>query len=163
MKWEEVSARLGRNDLPEALARAALIDRVMTDPAEISAALEDAWTMPEWPLSQLQAEIWLTLFSAVLNEGDYLHGGTVRPTSDLPEVTTLWRGAIPEHKYGMSWTDDRDQAWWFATRFGKSRPARLYTIEATPVMVLARFESRRGEHEWVLDPDLVSELTSSPA
>jgi hypothetical protein len=37
--------------------------------------------------------------------------------SELPtSPVTLWRGVIPEHRNGWSWTYDRDLAQWFADR-----------------------------------------------
>ena len=160
MKWGDVAARAGRNDLPALLATAVFIDRNLTDEDQIRKGVRDAWTMPEWPLATLGPDIWGMLFGRVLELGsEWLDDeANKRPSSELPEAVTLWRGATHEHRAGMSWTSDRDKAAWFATRFTGTRmqPAKLYEITAAPHMVFARFD-HRGESEWVLDPEMILE------
>jgi hypothetical protein len=91
-------------------------------------------------------------------EGEYLNETNVRPNTELPQSITLWRGAIAKHRRGLSWTDDRDRATWFAGRFNGTlaKTAHLYRLDVTPEMVLARF-SKRGESEWVLSPEALDE------
>ncbi|WIE81309.1 hypothetical protein [Curtobacterium sp. MCSS17_016] len=153
-KWADVAARLGRNDYPVALANAVGTQQ-LTDTAEIAAGLEAAWTMAEWPARTLSTDLWLTLFGTVLDNGEYLNHTTPATTAELPELITLYRGATDETSRGMSWTDNLEQAQWFATRLTNiGYPgARVYEIGALNTMVLARFHSR-GEDEWVLDPTM---------
>lgn len=116
--------------------------------------LSTAWTMPEWPVGgdPYTAELWVRAFRAV---------GFVTTDDDHPappaEPITLWRGAVPAHKRGLSWTADRQRAEWFRDRFppsedgGPFKQARLYEVKVNPNRILARF-TERGEDEWVIDP-----------
>jgi hypothetical protein len=160
--WAEVSARLGRNDYPAALANAVGSLR-LTDTAEVAEGLEAAWTMAEWPAQILSQDLWLSLFGVVLDVGEYLHGDTVARTSDLPELLTLYRGATDVTARGMSWTDDIDQARWFANRLIHTGypDATVYVIGALNTMVLARFHGR-GENEYVLDPTMFEDDDVTP-
>ncbi len=151
--WADVMSRLGRNDYPAALANAVAEDR-LTDPAEVAAGIEDAWTMAEWPLQRLSAEIWVGLIDSVITADQYLHGHTPTPLATLPKSTTLWRGATEEHQAGMSWTDSREQAEWFARRQGTAGVVWEATVLNT--MVLARFSSR-SESEWVIDASMFAD------
>jgi hypothetical protein len=83
----------------------------------------------------------------------------VGPSTELPHNTTLWRGAVPKGCRGLSWTDDRDKAVWFAERFngGSMKTGYLYRLEVTPAMVLARFSESRNEREWVLSPEALED------
>ena len=158
--WSDVSARLGRNDMPYALAMAAFVDGTLTDPAEVAQGVTDAWTMAEWPAQSLDFDIWWNLFDlATEDPGTYLHDDAVRDKSELPDQVTLYRGAIADHKYGMSWTDDLARASWFAHRFDGvgGNVGTVYQVTVDAEVVLARFEERRGEAEWVLDPHLLED------
>lgn len=160
--WHAMSRRLGRNELPAVLFEAVYEDFTLTEPADIAAGVAEAWVDAEWPGRHFDYFIWAELFTKAV-DGDpdsYLHDGEVRPRTDLPEKVTLWRGATEEHAEGMSWTDDRDRARWFAHRFDGMRGARtgqLWEVTVWRDGVLARFEKGRGEAEWVLDPFAVVE------
>lgn len=159
MTWAEVMGRLGRNDYPAALANAVAEDR-LTEPDEIAAGIESAWTMAEWPLQRLSPDLWVGLIDSVITQEQYLHGHTPAPLTDLPEFITLWRGAVPEHRAGLSWTDSREQAEWFAHRLGGAGVVWEATVLHT--MVLARFSSR-SESEWVIDASMFAEDDIEPA
>lgn len=153
--WDELSARMGRNAKPHALIYAVLIDNDLTDPEEIAIGFEDAWVSCEWPGRAAEPTLWMSVLNEALDtDSEYLLGTEIRPKSELPDSVTLYRGAAEDAAQGMSWTDDLDRAEWFANRFGGRHGAKVYTVEAYPEMVLARFD-RRGESEWVLDPDLL--------
>lgn len=158
--WHDLSARAGRNDLPVILYK-AIASGTLYHPSEIARGVSDAWTACEWPLRIADAEVWQWMFMRALDQTEYLLEGRIRPARELPATTTLWRGAEEDYRCGMSWTDDRDRAVWFATRF-PHRDARLYRIEATPNMVLARYDLARGEREWVLDPYLIEADDPAP-
>lgn len=149
--WSDVSARLGRNDLPAALAYAVIENR-LTDPVEIAKGLDDAWTMCEWPGRAMDYDVWLNLFGLALEDGEYLHDGEIRLQTDLPETIVLYRGAHSEHERGMSWTTSFERAHWFATRLAMfSGPHRIFRMEVPRDMVLAYSHERRGEWEYVID------------
>lgn len=153
--WNEVSARLGRNDMPAALIYAVFEER-LTDSVEIAKGVQAAWTMCEWPSRAADRELWMHVFDKAVPEGHYLLETAPRPIADLAPNQTLWRGATEEHALGMSWTDDYDRAYWFATRlegaFGGAK-SLVYSLNAPREIVLARFNESRGESEWVLDVD----------
>lgn len=157
MTWREASARLGRNDLPAALAYGVYRDGTVTEAEDIAKGVEDAWTGCEWPEQAMDADIWMNLIDRAVEDitTRYLHDSTATDRDELPETVTLYRGAIPDHKMGMSWTDDPKVAHWFAHRFDGMRGGKVgtvYTYTFTRDEILARFESGRpGEHEWVVD------------
>lgn len=158
--WSQVSERLGRNDLPGTLAYAVLVHHTIDDPDEIVKGLASAWPAAEWPAQYVDPTIWSMLFNQALDSLTYLHDEEVRDRADLPDQVTLYRGATEEHAVGMSWTDDLDRARWFAGRFNGLRgtePGKVWTVTVDSDVVLARFESRRGEAEWVLDVGMLED------
>lgn len=158
--WSEVSARLGRNDLPGTLAIAVFVDKTLTDPSEIAEGIASAWPSAEWPAQAVEPSIWSMLFAEAMGPLEYLHDHEVRDRGDLPDQVTLYRGAIEDNMYGMSWTDDLERARWFARRFNGLRDTqvgKVWQITVDADVVLARFQTRRGEDEWVLDPYLVED------
>lgn len=157
--WNELSSRMGRNNKPHALVYAVVVNEVLTDPEEVAKGFEDAWTACEWPGRAASADLWLGVLGNALDiETEYLLESEVRPKSELPESVTLYRGAPEDAARGMSWTDNLERAQWFASRFPGYLDGNVYTVEATPDMVLARFHESRGENEWVLDPDFLPEV-----
>lgn len=111
--------------------------------------------MAEWPLKQLDQAIWSNLYEQAADDEHYIYDGKLVEKTELPATVTLYRGCSEEGKYGFSWTSDLSRAQWFANRFGQGDP--VYQIEASPDMVLARFDERRGESEWVLDPEQIGD------
>lgn len=168
--WEEVSARAGRNDMPAILAN----NWSRLSRTERAKGLHEAWVLAEWPEQYLAFApgqlksypeglggwyLWTKMFRNVCREErDYLHNDDVRPMTELPEWITLYRGAIEDLQGGMSWTDDEGLARWFASRFNgmytqKYEPqnGHLYRLEAQREFVLAKFDIRRNESQYVLD------------
>lgn len=67
----------------------------------------------------------------------------------IPETITLYRGVSKgRNEKGMSWTNRRDKAEWFANRFGKGY---LLQMTAKKSDILAYF-SRRDEYEYLVYP-----------
>lgn len=157
VSWAAARARRGRNELPGILADVW----ASLSPADLAEALGDAWTGAEWPEQHLTPESWVMLFDTV---GYLVDGETRERADDLPEVVTLYRGAIPGRREGMSWTTRLETAQWFAHRFDGIRlggaPAevgQVWRIDIPRDYVLARF-NHRGESEHVVD---VSEFDPS--
>lgn len=146
--WSEASARLGRNDFPYALVTNW---HDLESEAERRKALEQAWVMPEWPSLHAPKDVWVSLFEQVLEPETYLRDHDLAFTAELPVRMTLWRGATEDRALGMSWTEDKYRARWFANRFEKQP---LWEIEILPEYgeVLAHF-THRSESEWVLNLD----------
>ena len=151
--WAEVSARVGRNDLPHTLAS----NLIVLPQEEIAKGLADAWTMCEFPSSVGDDETWEMLFSiAGVDSGKYLDDeGDMQPRNLLPSTLTLYRGAHTTRIKGMSWTSDLERAKWFATRLG-DKDMGVYTITVPSDLVLGKFD-RRGESEYVIDTSMIFE------
>lgn len=131
-------------------------------PDERAAALVSAWESAEHPERDFAVveedtddfDLALRLWREV--------GYTVNgQPADLPsEPVRLYRGVSDAvFEEGMSWTDDRETAEWFAHRFGALfGPGMVYTALVEPDGLLARIHnpgSGRGEHEYVVDPGWV--------
>ena len=145
--WSQVSARLGRNDLPWCLSHHLDV----LPQSEIAKGLADAWTMCEWPNRVGDNWAWECKFKLGLPDfkGFIDDKGVVHDTSELPETLTLYRGAHKDHIDGMSWTSELLTAKWFCERLGRQDMA-IYTITIPRDLVLAKFDGR-GEHEYVIN------------
>jgi hypothetical protein len=116
-------------------------------PSVLAAVLVGAWSGAEFPGRTLPRSTWIAWF----REAAY-------PTPAGPVI--LYRGAIPRHARGMSWTPDRERADWFANRWTLGRPeypAHVYTVTADPAAILADVDALEGEggrqeHEIIVDP-----------
>ncbi|MCU1530388.1 MAG: hypothetical protein JWP75_4151 [Frondihabitans sp.] len=144
--WEEFAYMMGRNELPWAVSSAHTC-RVITDLDELAKGVMDAWTGAEFPMAHLTQVDWLELFHAV---GFIENAVRAEPPVDLRR---LYRGATPNAKRRWSWTDDVEQAEWFAAR---SRTvglddAKVWTAEVQPSTLLAHFPGGREEAEWVIN------------
>lgn len=143
LTWGQVSARAGRNEMPALLV--ANLHRMPLD--EIRHAVDAAWRMAEWPEPHLGREAWIGLFDGC---GYMVDGEPHLRSTDLPEYVTLYRGAAPGRRRGMSWTSSLEQAAWFAYRFDVNATARVYTARVHRSQVLARI-TERAEDEYVVD------------
>jgi len=153
--WSARTARMGRNDLPHALASAVLEENGDPLPrSEIAYAIAHSWPLAEWPQQALGIDAWLAIWDAALPDagGHYLAEAVVTPIDSLPDSLHLYRGCSAGMEAGMSWTADRDQAVWFATRFGSrwGEPMLLET-DVPSALVLGHFREARREDEWVID------------
>ncbi len=68
------------------------------------------------------------------------------------EPLTVYRGTTWGGRRGMSWTEDRERAGWFAGRWNPT--ALVFEVRIDPAAVLARLgvPGGRDEHEVVVDP-----------
>ncbi|SBN95172.1 Hypothetical protein PFR_JS13-2_782 [Propionibacterium freudenreichii] len=151
-RWEDLSARAGRNDKPAILLTAIAAD-VLTDPVQVRIGLEDAWTTCEWPGRAADYDVWLMAFEVAGADGHYLLEHDLRDRAELPDTLTLYRAATEGHELGLSWTTSFDRAHWFATRIGAiaGRPHRIFEVDAPREWVLAHFHDSRRESEYVID------------
>ena len=152
MRWEDLSARAGRNDKP-AILLTAISMAALTDPQQIRIGLEDAWTTCEWPGRAADYDVWLYAFDLASDDGSYLHEQELRERSTLPETLPLYRAATEGHELGLSWTTSFERAHWFATRIGavSGHKHQIFEIDAPRDLVLAYFHDTRGESEYVID------------
>lgn len=146
--WADDGLLPGRNDRPAALFDLYWEGEFAGDMDLLAVALEDAWTLAEFPLRLMDADLWEVFFS----EFGFLDNSEAQ--QHVPdEVPVLYRAAAAGHERGMSWTDSYEQALWFYDRnvsYGfetvmlKVRPPRS--------LVFAHFHGEHGrdENEWVL-------------
>ncbi len=141
---DEALGRVGRNHGP-----ALLVDLWSEGLLTAEAATQcvpSAWCGCEWPNRTLDDDLWRRLFDLA---GYTVEGISAdRPTRSL----RLYRGAVPKHRDGWSWTDDRQLAEWFAQRAHNAREGRVWTALVEPCRLLARISQERpGESEYVVD------------
>jgi hypothetical protein len=75
--------------------------------------------------------------------------------ASLSDVIPIFRGYGEERKLGLSWTDQKDIAFWMASRYDGEDP-RVVSATCRKAAVLAYF-LHRNEHEVVVDPGDVAE------
>jgi hypothetical protein len=125
--------------------------RCKVDQGALRAVVADIWSSADVPERLLSPRsVWVGLF----RQADY--------SDTLPsKPVTLYRGAHPGRRRGMSWTTDLDRATWFAKGWignGIDHSiCKVYTVTATPDMMLCDIDKAcgdggRGECEIVLDP-----------
>ena len=145
--------RFGRNSYPTLVAE---VDEMgLLTPQVASRVVPDAWSSAEFPFAHLGADRWAELF----DQAGYTVDGivTARPTRPLK----LWRGALGEGRDGWSWTDDREQAAWFAARPFYEGAAKVWVAKVPPEALLARItEARPGENEYVVDTRIVASTSA---
>jgi hypothetical protein len=106
-----------------------------------------AWSMAEFPESH---ELdWWDLFV----RARYTHNGQPAPPAPRPrEPVTVYRGCIPEHRFGMAWTSDVERARRFANHPGLNGAGRVYVARVLPRAVLAYIDGHgHHEDEYVID------------
>ena len=119
-------------------------------------ALLHVWLMAEHPEVYVERAWWLECFDQVGYTIDAQPAG--RPTKPVQ----LYRGAIPKHARGMSWTRDLELATWFADRERNAylRPAEVFVATVAPRRMLAEITAtgfgRGGESEVIIDPRRMS-------
>ncbi|MDP9395148.1 MAG: hypothetical protein M3Q27_13285 [Actinomycetota bacterium] len=141
---ETALSRLGRNSGPALLVDLMAEGLLTADTA--AACVPSAWCGCEWPNRTLDDDLWRRLFD--------LAGYTVEgvPAERPMGALRLYRGALPAHRRGWSWTDDRELAQWFGGRPHNGGSGMVWTASVTPGRLLARISrEREGESEHVVD------------
>jgi hypothetical protein len=158
--WAQVAARAGRNDLPGLLFQ-HLDDLPVHD---LPKALGEAWTAAEWPEALIPRDAWLWAFGLATQGGydaiivddevvEREESGDLAE-ADIDGLVTLYRGAIPARRDGMSWTPNRGIAEWFAHRFDGmegDQGGKVWRANIPAAWVVAIFTTARGEAEFVVD------------
>lgn len=151
--WNELASRLGRNDLPEALA----YNFEKLTAVELADAVCEAWSGAEYPERLLTQGVWMAMF----DRADYVIDGKPADRETLPDWVTVYRGAIPDRRDGMAWTGDINTARWFANRFTGILPGdktgRVYKLTVAREFVLARITGR-NEDEYIIDTQDLDEV-----
>ncbi|QCV87054.1 hypothetical protein FEZ32_00540 [Acidipropionibacterium jensenii] len=143
----------GRNELPRLLFGHF---QELMQAGELRAALEDTWSLCEWPGRAADTTSWLALWG--LAGADH-----------TPVTGPIWRAAAEVYADGLSWTTDRNIAVRFHDRNLKRFPTmpgrcglwRIDHPESSHVLAVLDDASHRNEHEIVYSPqvdELVREL-----
>jgi len=123
--------------------------KIVTD-AQLKEILPEAWTNAEFPF-QCQYRKILAMFRRT----GYV---TDAPDHHPPESEVyIFRGCLPKHKNGLSWTFNPRKADWFAHRLNKKNTGRVYRAHIPKEGVLGIFLGR-NEDEVVVDPKLLYDL-----
>ncbi len=141
---EEALARLPRNYGPTLLVD--LMAECLLTAEAATQCVPSAWCGCEWPNRTLDDDLWRRLFD--------LAGYTVEgvPAERPMGALRLYRGALPAHRRGWSWTDDRELAQWFGDRPHNGGSGMVWTASVAPGRLLARISrEREGESEHVVD------------
>ncbi len=141
---EKAMSGVGRNSAPELLFYLYCYRRVT--PGAAARLVSSAWCGCEFPSLSLDKATWRKLFDLA----GYTAEGVPaeRPVASL----RLYRGALPGHHRGWSWTDDLELARWFAQRPCNRGEGRVWAATVRPARLLARIsEQRPGESEYVVD------------
>ena len=135
--WDELIYKKGRKDFPLILFN----NFFEISPEEWPRAISDAWIIPEWPGQVAPAYGWITLFEYC---GYIVDEERVERADDLPELLTLYRGAIPKYRRGLAWTSDIKKAKFFANRFNSTSDKQgvVWKVTVPRELVLARFTDR---------------------
>ncbi len=141
---EIAGGRLGRNSYPALVADLNL--EGLLDAAAAAVVVPSAWSDVEFPNRALDEDTWGRLFELAGYTGDGV------PAARPSEPLKLWRGAVPAHRAGWSWTDLPAVAEWFAARPHNFGEGRIWTARVEPGRLLARITHQRpGESEYVVD------------
>jgi hypothetical protein len=136
-----------RHDMPDMLRAIYFESPEPLDGKRLGRLIDEAWTSDDHPTWSLDIPTWWEMFMAAGFVTD------CRRLRRPRKARTLWRGCQPGFERGMSWTDNYDQAVWFARwREASLGPGVIVSAVVPADMVLARFVHGRKEAEWVLDP-----------
>ncbi len=147
----QVRIVLDRNEGPRILHDAWAAGEISD--LDLRALIPDTWLFMDWPERVIGAAAWTRMYRAVgFLSVPY---GLLAPA----EPMTLYRGASPELKAGMSWTEDVDRADQFRQRHSWYAATAIYRTVVAPGAVLA-FIERRGESppEVVVDPAMLIDI-----
>ena len=137
----------GRTYGPQALNRLDHADALADD--AYPEGVPYVWGLSEYPIhgNRVGKRRWLHLWKRA---GFVIDG----EPAERPKVNlVLYRGAIPSHRDGFSWSDNREVADHFAQArtWGKFK-ARTYRAVVPPANLLGYIhDNGRGEEEWVVN------------
>ena len=91
---------------------------------------------------------------SLFRRAGFVSDGQPQPTEPL----TIYRGVCSSrYRSGLSWTTDRERAYFFARRFAFDGRGVVYTGIADPKHILGMFDDRQ-ETEIVVDPSMVRRI-----
>lgn len=126
---------------------------------DLRRAITQVWRTAEWPERVLGKSTWVEMFRTTGFVCDDPDRG--QPNEPL----RAYRGTTWGRRRGMAWTEDPDQAAWFAARWNTWGTGHAIVFETTvdPAAVLALIGMPDGgnESEVVVDPTLLPPLPRS--
>jgi hypothetical protein len=149
LAFTKAAAAAGRNAGPALLFDWWYGGRLTTE--ELHAVIGDVWVSAEWPAAALGQRQWVEFFRIA---GFVADDGRPMPT----EPMKVYRGSTWGRRRGMSWSEDREQAEWFANRWtARGRTALVLETLVEPAAVLALLSDKdgRAESEVVVDPAML--------
>lgn len=128
---------------------------------DYSKTLAEIWVESENP--NQDANVTITKAAGFFRRGDkkiMMNEEEYAYYESLPEIITVYRGVSPGRaKDGLSWTDDKEKAIWFANRFAtENQQGYLLAGKVDKEDVLAYFNGR-NESELVIHPKSITNLT----
>lgn len=138
------------------------------DLASKASAVMEAWSMAEFPEQYAPTRMWVQMFQDACDDDRDLYladGEVVNRAEDLAGLmlpddrVRLYRGAIPDRRFGLAWTGDLDRAKWFAKRFDGIKDGvsgKVYVADIPAEWVLAHITGRT-EDEYVVDTSEIDE------
>lgn len=152
--FDMASMRLGRGYGPALLFDLAMTGSLDLGDLDMVGVVADVWSAAEYPEDAMERALWLEFFEANGYTDD------MRAVSPPTEPVTVYRGAPVELRDRMSWTADVEIAGQFAYGGIRGRRAgEVWVAEAHPEALMAYIGAdSRGESEYVLDPDGLSNI-----
>lgn len=130
---------------------------------EFSEILADAWVRSENP--NLDKNFTKREMLEMFKKADpeiLMDGEERQQLAELEESVTVYRGVTPfnaKNIKALSWTLEQKTADWFAYRFGEN--GTVYEAQIPKEHIYAVFNGR-GEHEVIVDPKYLSDITEAP-
>ncbi len=150
LAFEKEAAFLGRNAGTALLSDWWYGGKLTRD--DLHAVIGDVWSGAEWPAAALGQREWVSFFRIA---GFVSDDGRPVPT----EPIKVYRGSTWGRRRGMSWTEDRARAEWFAARWNARETGAGLVFETTvqpeAVLALLNAEGGRKEAEVVVDPAML--------
>lgn len=134
------------------------VDNEKLDLRRFTTALVETWNSSQAPCAYMKELSWIQIFLEARSEIKRLGLGC------NSEEVTLYRGCLPAHAKGMSWTTDLHTAVWFSMRqIAIHGEGEVYKTTVPRAAVLADLRKHFPiEHELVIDPRQIVELHELP-
>lgn len=115
----------------------------------------DVWQMSDRP--GVDEDLWVTFYGNDMPPGRRaaMNSDELAVFDALPDVVTLYRGALPQHRKGMAWSLERRVAEFFATEHGRrAADGLVYCVQVPRSAMLVYYSWREEAEVLVLPKDL---------
>lgn len=134
------------------------IEQYIYDKRELASILRYAWSYQEFPNWNERGHTLYKVRNLFSKVKDYIMTPEEQEHFDgLPDVVTIYRGQSINTKVynALSWTDDYERAFWFATRFEEGKLLKA-TIKKEDIIC---YLDERGENELIINFRKIQNLT----